>query len=215
MCNGCRDIFIKFKKVIRGAALTYANSFVEADDLIGIINLKFFSWKKNQEGNLNLRNAFFYKIAKNAAIDQIDEEDNELHNDHTDLIQNVFFGDSLNNVEKKYLVDQILMKVSPRERDALLSVANKEAIEEYKTRNDIERTNSAFQNFSKNNKILEITQEKLVSVDFNHNPASSIVDASLTNTIGKNMGKISAWYDNEWGFSNRMCDLAEYLHKIS
>ena len=143
MCNGCRDIFIKFKKVIRGAALTYANSFVEADDLIGIINLKFFSWKKNQEGNLNLRNAFFYKIAKNAAIDQIDEEDNELHNDHTHLIQNVFFGDSLNNVEKKYLVDQILMKVSPRERDALLSVANKEAIEEYKTRNDIERTNSA------------------------------------------------------------------------
>ena len=66
-----------------------------------------------------------------------------MHNDHTDLIQNVFFGDSLNNVEKKYLVDQILMKVSPRERDALLSVANKEAIEEYKTRNNIERTNSA------------------------------------------------------------------------
>ena len=31
----------------------------------------------------------------------------------------------------------------------------------------------------------------------------------------KNMGKISAWYDNEWGFSNRMCDIAEYLHKIS
>ena len=50
MCNGCTDIFIKFKKVIRGAALTHANSFVEADDLIGIINLKFFSWKKKQEG---------------------------------------------------------------------------------------------------------------------------------------------------------------------
>ena len=65
------------------------------------------------------------------------------------------------------------------------------------------------------NKILEITEEKLVSVDFNHNPASSILDASLTNVIGKNMGKISAWYDNEWGFSNRMCDIAEYLHKIS
>ena len=64
-------------------------------------------------------------------------------------------------------------------------------------------------------KILEITFEKLVSIDFNHNPASSIVDASLTNVIGKNMGKISAWYDNEWGFSNRMCDIAAYLHKIS
>ena len=70
----------------------------------------------------------------------------------------------------------------------------------------IEKINSAFQEFSKKNKILEITREKLVSIDFNHNPASSIVDSSLTNVVGKNMGKISAWYDNEWGFSNRMCD---------
>ena len=80
---------------------------------------------------------------------------------------------------------------------------------------NIEKINLAFQNFSKKNKILEVTQEKLVSIDFNHNPASSIVDASLTNTVGKNMGKISAWYDNEWGYSNRMCDIVEYLHKIS
>ena len=81
----------------------------------------------------------------------------------------------------------------------------------------IEKINSAFQSFSKKqkSKILEITNEKLVSIDFNHNSASSIVDASLTNVVGKNMGKISAWYDNEWGFSNRMCDIAEYLHKIS
>ena len=79
----------------------------------------------------------------------------------------------------------------------------------------IKKINLAFQNFSQKNKILEITKEKLVSVDFNHNSSSSIVDASLTNVVGKNMGKISAWYDNEWGFSNRMCDIAEYLHKIS
>ena len=79
----------------------------------------------------------------------------------------------------------------------------------------VEKINLAFQNFSKKNKILQITEEKLVSIDFNHNSASSIVDASLTNIVGKNMGKISAWYDNEWGFSNRMCDIAEYLHKIS
>ncbi len=63
--------------------------------------------------------------------------------------------------------------------------------------------------------VLDITKEKLVSVDFNHNSHSAIVDASLTNTIGKNMGKISAWYDNEWGFSNRMCNIAQYLNKIS
>ena len=77
----------------------------------------------------------------------------------------------------------------------------------------IEKINLAFQNFSKKNKVLEITKEKLVSIDFNHNPASSIVDSSLTNVVGKNMGKISAWYDNEWGFSNRMSDIAIYLDK--
>ena len=76
-----------------------------------------------------------------------------------------------------------------------------------------EKINLAFENFSKKNKILEITKEKLVSIDFNHNPASSIIDASLTNVVGKNLGKISAWYDNEWGFSNRMSDIAIYLYK--
>ena len=79
----------------------------------------------------------------------------------------------------------------------------------------IDKINSAFEEFSKKNKVLKITHEKLVSIDFNHNPASSIVDANLTNVVSQNMGKISAWYDNEWGFSNRMCDIAEYLHKIS
>ena len=81
----------------------------------------------------------------------------------------------------------------------------------------IKKINLAFENFSNNLKksVLNVTQEKLVSVDFNHNPASSIIDASLTNVVGKKMGKISAWYDNEWGFSNRMCDIAEYLRKIS
>ena len=81
----------------------------------------------------------------------------------------------------------------------------------------IEKINAAFLNFSKKqkSKVLDITQEKLVSIDFNHNPASAIVDTTLTNVVEKNMGKISAWYDNEWGFSNRMCDIAEYLHKIS
>ena len=80
---------------------------------------------------------------------------------------------------------------------------------------DKEKINSAFQNFSQKSKVLEITQEKLVSIDFNHNPASSIIDSNLTNVVGKNMGKISAWYDNEWGFANRMCDIVEYIHKIS
>ena len=81
----------------------------------------------------------------------------------------------------------------------------------------IKKINDAFEQASKNKlkNILEVTHEKLVSIDFNHHPASAIVDASLTNVVGSNMGKISAWYDNEWGFSNRMCDIAETLHKIS
>ena len=81
----------------------------------------------------------------------------------------------------------------------------------------INKINSCFEKASKSNLkgVLGITKEKLVSVDFNHNSLSAIVDASLTNTIGNNMGKISAWYDNEWGFSNRMCNIAQYLYKIS
>ena len=86
------------------------------------------------------------------------------------------------------------------------------------TKNDInkEKINSIFLKASKSktNKVIDITEEKLVSVDFNHNSFSAIVDASLTCVVGKNMGKISAWYDNEWGFSNRMCDLVKYIHKI-
>jgi glyceraldehyde 3-phosphate dehydrogenase len=82
---------------------------------------------------------------------------------------------------------------------------------------DKEKINEAFKTVSTNQskKVIEITYEKLVSIDFNHNSASAIVDASLTSVVGKNMGKISAWYDNEWGFSNRMCDIAEYIYKIS
>ena len=82
---------------------------------------------------------------------------------------------------------------------------------------DKEKINEAFARATKkqSKRVLEITKEKLVSIDFNHNSASAIVDSSLTSVAGKNMGKISAWYDNEWGFSDRMCDIAEYLHKIS
>ena len=81
---------------------------------------------------------------------------------------------------------------------------------------NVTKINDAFKKVIKNQskQVLEITSEKLVSIDFNHNSSSAIIDSNLTNVVGKNMGKISAWYDNEWGFSNRMCDIAEYLHKI-
>jgi glyceraldehyde 3-phosphate dehydrogenase len=54
--------------------------------------------------------------------------------------------------------------------------------------------------------ILEYSTGPLVSVDFNHNPASSIFDATLTKVTGGTLVKALAWYDNEWGFSNRMLD---------
>ena len=54
--------------------------------------------------------------------------------------------------------------------------------------------------------ILAYNVEPLVSVDFNHNPHSSIFDSTLTKVSGGTLVKASAWYDNEWGFSNRMLD---------
>ena len=60
-------------------------------------------------------------------------------------------------------------------------------------------------------KYLEYCDAPLVSCDFNDNPKSSIVDAGCTSVIGGNMVKIIAWYDNEWGYSNRVVDLIEYI----
>ncbi len=54
--------------------------------------------------------------------------------------------------------------------------------------------------------VLAYTDEPLVSIDFNHNPASSIYDSSLTKVLGGTLVKVCSWYDNEWGFSNRMLD---------
>jgi glyceraldehyde 3-phosphate dehydrogenase len=59
--------------------------------------------------------------------------------------------------------------------------------------------------------ILEYNDAPLVSSDFNHNPASSVFDASLTKVTGGTMVKVGSWYDNEWGFSNRMLDAAVAL----
>jgi glyceraldehyde 3-phosphate dehydrogenase len=59
--------------------------------------------------------------------------------------------------------------------------------------------------------ILEYTNEPLVSSDFNHNPASSVFDASLTKVSDGTLVKVCSWYDNEWGFSNRMLDVVAAL----
>ena len=80
----------------------------------------------------------------------------------------------------------------------------------------VEEINNSFLKDSKSKlkNILDTSDEPLVSSDFNHNSHSAIVDLSLTKVIENKMAKVSAWYDNEWGFASRMCDLANYFGKI-
>ena len=79
-----------------------------------------------------------------------------------------------------------------------------------------EEINNSFLKASKSKlkNILDTNNEPLVSSDFNHNSHSAIVDLSLTKVVANKMAKVSAWYDNEWGFASRMCDLTNYFGKI-
>jgi glyceraldehyde 3-phosphate dehydrogenase len=84
----------------------------------------------------------------------------------------------------------------------------------------VEEVNDAFRKAAKEpfyQGILDITDEELVSSDFIGNSHSAIVDSKLTAVIGGNMLKVVAWYDNEWGYSNRLvevvADLGSALHK--
>jgi glyceraldehyde 3-phosphate dehydrogenase len=62
--------------------------------------------------------------------------------------------------------------------------------------------------------ILAYSDEQLVSIDFNHNAHSSILDTTFTRSVGPNMHKILSWYDNEWGYSNRILDLIAHVAKV-
>jgi len=59
--------------------------------------------------------------------------------------------------------------------------------------------------------MLEYCDEPLVSKDFTGHPASAIVDATSTAVVGKNLVRVIAWYDNEWGYSNRLVDLVKFI----
>jgi glyceraldehyde 3-phosphate dehydrogenase len=63
--------------------------------------------------------------------------------------------------------------------------------------------------------VLAYNDEPLVSIDFNHDPASSTYDAGLTKVMQGNLVKVISWYDNEWGFSNRMLDTAVALYNAN
>jgi glyceraldehyde 3-phosphate dehydrogenase len=62
--------------------------------------------------------------------------------------------------------------------------------------------------------ILTVTKEELVSIDFNHSSASSNFDLTQTQIVDRQLARVLAWYDNEWGFSNRMCDAAVAMAKL-
>ncbi len=78
----------------------------------------------------------------------------------------------------------------------------------------VDAVNQALIKASKSNRlkgILEVTTEELVSTDFNHNPASATADLSQTQVVDGALVRVAAWYDNEWGFANRMVDVAALM----
>ena len=84
-----------------------------------------------------------------------------------------------------------------------------------KKETSIEEINKAIKIASENElkNILSFNDKKLVSSDFNHNPSSSIFHSDQTKVMNKKFVRILSWYDNEWGFSNRMCDTALEIGK--
>ena len=81
---------------------------------------------------------------------------------------------------------------------------------------DTDLINNAMIKASKNELkgILDINEKPLVSKDFNHNPHSSVFDLTQTQVVKGKFSRVLSWYDNEWGFSNRMCDTAIQISKL-
>jgi len=63
--------------------------------------------------------------------------------------------------------------------------------------------------------IMGYTEEEIVSSDILHDPHSSVFDKQAGLSLNKNFHKVVSWYDNDWGYSNRMIDLAKHVHKVS
>lgn len=90
------------------------------------------------------------------------------------------------------------------------NVSVTDVVFQFKNKVDKETINAALKEAAEGELkgILAYTEEPLVSIDFTSNPNSSIVDASMTTVVGDNQAKLLAWYDNEYGYSNRLCELA-------
>jgi glyceraldehyde 3-phosphate dehydrogenase len=105
--------------------------------------------------------------------------------------------------------------VAVRVPTANVSMVDLKAVVRRKT--DLERVNDALIKASKSRRlkgILAVTDEPLVSSDLNHNPASSTVSLTETKIMGDKFVRVMSWYDNEWGFSNRMLDTAVRMGQL-
>lgn len=139
MCEGCEKIIVEKKPVIRQAAYKHTNDFVEANELISIINVKFFNWKRKQEGPIEVNNSFFHRIAHNAALDEIRQTEVSIDiPEHKNLVDKIHFHDPSSFL----LLQRIMTDCSTEEKDALISVANREQPEEFAKRYNINYANA-------------------------------------------------------------------------
>jgi glyceraldehyde 3-phosphate dehydrogenase len=93
------------------------------------------------------------------------------------------------------------------------NVSVTDLVAELKVNVTVDQVNAAFKEASEGalKGILNYSDEPLVSSDYNGDPASSTIDALSTMVVGDNMVKVISWYDNEWGYSNRVVDLVSYI----
>lgn len=93
------------------------------------------------------------------------------------------------------------------------NVSVTDLVVELRTNVTVDQVNAALKEASEGplKGILNYSEEPLVSSDYNGDPASSTIDALSTMVVGDNMVKVVSWYDNEWGYSNRVVDLAKFI----
>ena len=139
MCKGCKEIINEKKPVIRQAAFKYKNDFVGVNELISIINVKFFNWKRKQEGIIQVNNSFFHRIAHNAALDEIREIEVSIDSPkHKNLVDKIHFHDPSSYL----LLHRIMKDCSTEEKDAISSIANREDPSEFAERYKITYANA-------------------------------------------------------------------------
>ena len=139
MCEGCEEIINEKKLVIRQAAYKHTNDFVGTNELISIINVKFFNWKRKQKGPIQVNNSFFHRIAHNAALDEIREIEVSIDSpEHKNLVDKVHFHDPSSYL----LLHKIMKDCSIEEKDAIGSVANREDPSEFAERYKITYANA-------------------------------------------------------------------------